>query len=81
MPAKYIFDYPALVKSIGMAHFNPRLIYMVTMVVAFWRHAVAFTGWLRTILAGLVPLGTFFNDQYLRSIDGKSLARLFKATS
>ena len=66
MPLKYGFDYPALIRPVGMAHGIAFLAYLAAMLFAMPGKGFGFMGWLRTFVASLVPFGTFLNDPYIR---------------
>ena len=80
MPAKYVLGNPTLMPTIGMAHGIAWLIYTAAMVVVFSRQSLPAVAWLRTFLAGLIPLGTFFNDRYLRTLAGRPACRIPEVT-
>ena len=62
MPLKYAFDYPALIRPVGMAHGIAFLAYVAAMLFVLPGKGFGFMGWLRTFVASLVPFGTFLND-------------------
>ena len=62
MPLKYGFDYPDLIRPVGMAHGIAFLAYVAAMLFAFPGKGFGFIGWLRTFAASLVPFGTFLNE-------------------
>lgn len=68
MPMKYLMGDPILVPIVGMAHGVAFLAYIAVMIVALPLARASVVGWLRTTLAAFIPLGTFFNDAYLRRL-------------
>ena len=66
MPLKYGFDYPALIRPVGMAHGIAFLAYLAAMLFVLPGKGFGFVGWLRTFVASLVPFGTFLNDGFVR---------------
>lgn len=68
MPLKYLAGNPALVPSVGMAHGIAFIAYLVAMVPALALSRTDVRGWLQTTLAAFIPLGTFFNDSYLKRL-------------
>ena len=66
MPAKYWFDYPALVPPVGMTHGVAWIAYVAAMLICLPGRGFGVTGWLRTFVAALFPFGTFLNDPYVR---------------
>ena len=66
MPLKYGFDYPALIRPLGMIHGVAFLAYIGAMPLLLFGKGLGPTGWLRTTLAAFFPFGTFLNDPYLR---------------
>lgn len=75
MPLKYGFDYPALIRPVGMTHGIAFLAYIAAMVVALPGKGFGIVGWLRTFLAAWVPFGTFLNDPYLKRKEAAQAAR------
>lgn len=65
MPLKYLFDYPALVPTVGLVHGIAWIIYVVGMVIFLPGARLSAWLWVRTFLAALVPFGTFLNDPML----------------
>lgn len=66
MPLKYGFDYPALIRPVGMTHGIAFLVYLLAMIVCLPGKGLGVTGWLRAFVASLFPFGTFLNDPYLK---------------
>ncbi len=66
MPLKYGFDYPALIRPVGMTHGIAFLVYIAAMLVALPGKGFGILGWIRTILAAFVPFGTFLNDGLIK---------------
>ena len=66
MPLKYGFDYPALIRPVGMTHGIAFLAYVGAMLFALPGKGFGFMGWLRTFVASLVPFGTLLNDGFVR---------------
>ncbi len=71
MPLKYLFDWPVLIRPVGMTHGILFLLYIVTMVPALWGKPAGIFGWLRTFIAALFPFGTFLNDGFLKRLKHK----------
>lgn len=74
MPLKYVFANPVLVPPVGMAHGIAFILYILVMIPALATSRASVGGWLRTALAAFVPLGTFFNDGYLRRLQRRRRA-------
>ena len=70
MPAKYWFDFPYLAPSIGRAHGYAIIAFVLVMLIALPARRVGVRGWLRTLLSAITPFGTFFNDPWLKRLDG-----------
>ena len=68
MPVKYLAGQPWLVPPVGWLHGVAFIVYIVTMVAALRKRRIGALGWLRTIAAALVPLGTFANDPWLKRL-------------
>ncbi len=66
MPLKYGFGNPMLVPPVGMAHGVAFLAYIAAMIIILPGKGFGLTGWTRTLLASLVPFGTFLNDRYIK---------------
>ena len=60
MPLKYIWDFPAMVQVVGMAHGVLFLLYL--LMVALYRTKLKWNAWKTLLAAGLsfVPFGTFY---------------------
>ena len=69
MPLKYLFDWPHLIRPVGMAHGVLYLAYLVAMVPGLWGRQAGAAGWLRTFVAALFPFGTFLNDGFLKRLE------------
>ncbi|MFB0610977.1 DUF3817 domain-containing protein [Aurantiacibacter poecillastricola] len=67
MPLKYLFDFPALVPPVGMAHGVAWLAYLAAMVVCLPGKGFSVAEWIRTFVFALFPFGTFFNDPLIRA--------------
>lgn len=74
MPLKYGFDYPALIRPVGMAHGFAFLAYIAAMVVILPGKRFGVLGWLRTTIAAFVPFGTFLNDPFIRRKEAEKAA-------
>lgn len=66
MPLKYGFDYPALIRPVGMTHGIAFLAYIGAMVFILPGKGFGVIGWLRTAIASLFPFGTFLNDPFIK---------------
>lgn len=66
MPLKYAFGNAMLIPSFGMFHGVAFMAYLLVMVPAFLANRIGVMGWLRAIVASLVPFGTFVNDASLK---------------
>lgn len=67
MPLKYFFDFPALIRPVGMTHGFAWLAYLGAMVVCLPGKGFSFWQWIRTFIAALFPFGTFLNDPMIRA--------------
>lgn len=68
MPLKYLFDWPHLIRPVGLAHGVLFLAYIAAMIPGLWGRGAGATGWLRTFLAAWFPFGTFLNDGFLKRL-------------
>jgi integral membrane protein len=68
MPMKYLAGEPWLVPPVGLLHGIAFLVYVAAMVLTFRNRRIAASGWARTFVASLVPLGTFVNDPWLKRL-------------
>jgi len=75
MPLKYGFDYPALIRPVGMMHGFAFLAYVAMMIVALPGNRFGLLGWLRTFFASFIPFGTFLNEPFLRRKEAESVRR------
>jgi len=66
MPLKYVAHWPHLVPMVGWLHGIAFLVYLNVMILAFGQAGVRPVGWLRGVVAALVPFGTFANSGYVR---------------
>lgn len=66
MPLKYMAGIPEPVAVVGLLHGYAFIAYVVVMVVALVGKRWSIIEWLRTFLASVIPLGTFFNDPFLK---------------
>lgn len=73
MPLKYVAGQPWLVPPLGWLHGIAFVLYVATMIMTFRHLRVGPRGWLRTVAASLVPLGTFINDPWLKELGDESL--------
>lgn len=66
MPLKYWGGMPGAVQLVGWAHGWLYVVYMANVIWAFSSGAIGGDrfGW--SVIAGLLPFGTFVNDPYLR---------------
>ena len=76
MPLKYGFDYPALIRPVGMTHGFAFLAYIAVMIVALPGKRFGVLGWLRTFAASLIPFGTFLNDPFIRRKEAPAASTL-----
>lgn len=67
MPMKYMFDNPALVPPVGMAHGVAWLAYLVAMLVCLPGKGFTLPEWIRTFVFALFPFGTFINDPLIKA--------------
>lgn len=74
MPLKYFFDYPALIRPVGMAHGGAWLLYIAAMLVCLPRAGLSAWQWVRTFVAALFPFGTFLNDAMLKRHEQRDMA-------
>lgn len=74
MPMKHLLGNPVLIPSTGMAHGLAFIAYVLVMIPALASSRADVSGWLRTVLAALVPLGTFINDSYLKRLQRRRRA-------
>jgi len=72
MPLKYLAGWPALVPPVGWLHGIAFLSYIAFMVIAFAYHRVGIVGWLRSIIAALLPFGTFVNDAWVKRLQTRA---------
>lgn len=69
MPMKYIFDNPAFVKHIGMAHGLLFIAYIVLASVLKFEQKWDFKKYLIICIASVVPFGTFYVEKkYLKNL-------------
>ena len=69
VPLKHLSDMPQVVSVVGPIHGIAFLAYLRFLIVA-----VAEGGWprsdiIRTAIVSFIPLGTFYNDQYLKKME------------
>lgn len=57
-----------------MAHGLAFIVYVLVMIPTLASSRADVSGWLRTVLAALVPLGTFINDSYLNRLQRRRRA-------
>lgn len=76
MPLKYLANWPHLTPHAGMIHGVAWIAYTVAIPICLLGRG--FTPWelLRTFLAGLIPLGTFLNDDMIRRRDVRQSAQI-----
>lgn len=67
MPLKYLFDFPGLIRPVGMTHGFAWLAYLGAMLVCFPGKGFSVWQWVRTFLAALFPFGTFLNDPMIKA--------------
>jgi integral membrane protein len=72
MPMKYLAGEPWLVPPVGWLHGIAFVVYVAMMVATFRKRSIAASGWVRTFVASLVPLGTFVNDPWLKRLGQES---------
>ncbi len=66
MPIKYGLGNPYPVRVAGLTHGVLFLVYIVMMCVTLSGRAWSWREWGRTLLAALLPFGTFVNDPFLK---------------
>ncbi|MEC3609303.1 DUF3817 domain-containing protein [Bacillus glycinifermentans] len=66
MPFKYFAGYSGLVQSFGMIHGVLFLLFVLMLVIVWFRHRWAFLSVLGAFMASLLPFGTFVLDARLR---------------
>ncbi len=57
MPAKYYFDYPDLIRPVGMTHGILWLVYMVASLAAAQAASWPLWKWLFSVVVSVVPFG------------------------
>jgi integral membrane protein len=69
MPMKYVFNQKQFVYPIGMAHGVLFMSYIVLVLICQWRYRWSIRQFFETILASLIPFGTFYIDKkYLKNV-------------
>jgi len=71
MPLKYLAGQPWMVPPVGWLHGIAFVVYVAMMIATFRNRQIGARGWLRNVIASLVPLGTFANDQWLKRLAEK----------
>lgn len=66
MPLKYFADWPVLVPPVGMAHGVIWIVYTAAIPICLIGRGFSVLDLVRTLVAGLFPLGTFLNDGLIR---------------
>ncbi|TAH27576.1 MAG: DUF3817 domain-containing protein [Cytophagales bacterium] len=66
MPLKYFFNYPYLIRPIGMAHGVLFIAYMVYLVVAFFKYQWSVQKAILLFIVSLIPLGTFLWEKHYK---------------
>lgn len=74
VPLKYFFDNPVLVPPVGRIHGAVWIMYMAVMIIALWRRG-GMKIWLCSVLAALIPFGSFLNDVNLRKLEVELIRR------
>lgn len=69
MPLKYFADLPGLVPPAGWVHGVAFLAYLLALAPGLAGRGASAWLWLRTLLASLIPFGTFLNEPALRRLD------------
>lgn len=67
MPLKYLFDFPMLIRPVGMTHGVAWLSYLAAMVICMPGKGFSIWQWFRTFIAALFPFGTFLNDPMIKA--------------
>ena len=57
MPAKYFFDYPDLIRPVGMTHGILWMVYMVASLACAQQALWSVWQWLFSVLMSIVPFG------------------------
>lgn len=66
MPLKYFADLPIFVQIFGMAHGVLFVLFVLILLVVWFRHHWSFIRVLGAFMASLLPFGTFLLDARLR---------------
>ena len=66
MPLKYFADLPIFVQIFGMAHGILFVLFVLMLLVVWFRHGWSFIRVLGAFAASLLPFGTFVLDARLR---------------
>ena len=69
MPMKYAFGYPMAVKIAGMLHGVLFIIFCLLLVKAWQESKWAFSENIIFFIASLIPFGTFFTKQKIKSYE------------
>lgn len=68
MPLKYLYDQPAMVQSVGMAHGVLFIAYSIWLFAIGWRLRWKAGPLLVSFASAFVPFGTFYSDRkYFRN--------------
>lgn len=68
MPLKYVWDYPALVPYVGMAHGVLFLAFLVVLLTTSHQKQWSIGVFLLGLLASIVPFGTFLFDAKVKKM-------------
>lgn len=68
MPLKYVAGWPYLVPPVGMTHGILWIVYTAAIPICLIGRGFTVLELIRTVLAGLVPLGTFLNDGMIKRV-------------
>jgi integral membrane protein len=66
MPPKYLAGNEAIMPLAGWGHGYAFVAYMLAIIPALWGKGFTAWEWTQTVLASLVPFGTFLNDPMLK---------------
>ncbi|WP_078411759.1 DUF3817 domain-containing protein [Priestia abyssalis] len=66
MPLKYFADFPIFVQIFGMAHGVLFVLFVLMLVVVWFKHRWPFIRVVGAFIASLLPFGTFVLDTRLR---------------
>lgn len=69
MPLKYVWDLPAAVRIVGMAHGVLFVAYIYIVLAAWYKFKMSKTAVAISLAGGFFPLGTFYADhRYFKNL-------------